>query len=686
MQYPAANKATNELTELAKLRNHSCATALLLSLALLSGCDSDSSDSAGSETNHFHTTNNYSNTEDTGIDSEIKATPSETTILYHTAEPAPEHIIELSFHTPNPGTLEFSEKAGPARNIQFIPALDSLINMNINHTCPQQNSEGSSCYMSFQTSHEEITKLNGGLFSGSVVADNAEPLPISIQYLGVGMSVPTQDYLTYSTMTLSQANSLAVNFNLSGLNQQKHRIVVNDNEIADLPYPLCKTVDNMGDYQINLPGGTSHCSLVFAPVADSQDPLGEQQISSMLLTATFEQFNTKLEKSIQLSSQADLYLGGEFLNVGNIAAAGLASWDGTQWTAIDTRGDQYVNADMVLHNGRLYIPYRGFTVYNDEGSIYNWDGNKLTIHTKSFAEEAIATLFNFDNKLYLGGQFSSFGNISVDTDLLDLGGLNFAQNVAQWDPKLAKWISVGGGVTEGQGPGAGNDARVNKFAVFNGKLYMGGDFAQASGQPVANIAYLDDGLWKPVAAGVSQPVQAMTVHNNQLCVAGSEGVLVASGKAPFYVSCWDGNQWTSLTENFPTDFFLDANEKFADVRTLVSYNGGLYLGGRITDATIYAGVTPGNDVLLVSLDGNGNWKKVITEDGFNYLRGVNSTFTYGDSLYLTGSFSNAGGQQFANIARLDNNGNWYPLSNGILTGTGNSLLVANNIDILVLDK
>jgi hypothetical protein len=185
MHHSAVEAAIKPLMRSAKQRSGYLVIALLLSLVLLPGCGPDGLDSADSQAHHFHTVNNDSNTREdvTGIQLEIMAMPDETTISFDAAKQVPEHVVELIFHAPKSGISVFNQQASTARNIQFIPDLDSLINMQINHNCKQKNSTGSRCQMSFRTDYEEIKKLKQGRFSGWVVADQAEPALINIRYL-----------------------------------------------------------------------------------------------------------------------------------------------------------------------------------------------------------------------------------------------------------------------------------------------------------------------------------------------------------------------------------------------------------------------------------------------------------------------------------------------------------------------
>ena len=131
---------------------------------------------------------------------------------------------------------------------------------------------------------------------------------------------------------------------------------------------------------------------------------------------------------------------------------------------------------------------------------------------------------------------------------------NACQNIAAYISGFAgyDWISVGNGV----------NGTVHTLLVRGTKLYVGGEFTQASGLAANHVAVYDivTGLWQAMGT-LDNTVRALTFYNNEL---------YAGGDFTGYVSKWNGTQWQDITQGFIQG---------AGVRTLEVYNNELVIGG-----------------------------------------------------------------------------------------------------------
>ena len=130
-----------------------------------------------------------------------------------------------------------------------------------------------------------------------------------------------------------------------------------------------------------------------------------------------------------------------------------------------------------------------------------------------------------DSHLYVGGDFTQAGGVS-------------ANNVAMWDG--SQWWGLGSGV----------NAHVNALAVGkNGELFAGGAFTQAGGKAASYVARWDSiSGWSALGNGVNGDVHSLAVDRNaadgRLYVGGDFSH--AGGNPISNIAKWDGFSWTPL--------------------------------------------------------------------------------------------------------------------------------------------
>ena len=197
-----------------------------------------------------------------------------------------------------------------------------------------------------------------------------------------------------------------------------------------------------------------------------------------------------------------LYVGGSFVyvgdaNQGQLAAPGIARWNGTAWSAVGNGLDGTV-LELVAHD----------------------DGSGL--------------------KLYAGGTFTSSGATPL-------------AHLARWDGSA--WQGVGGGTNdvvralgvhdEGAGP----------------RLFAGGEFSVAGGVPVTRVARWNGTAWSALAGSIPAAVDVLSSWTpapgaTPVLLAGGQfstlGAQTAGG-----VAQWNGTAWSTLatgTDGFVTTF------------------------------------------------------------------------------------------------------------------------------------
>lgn len=275
----------------------------------------------------------------------------------------------------------------------------------------------------------------------------------------------------------------------------------------------------------------------------------------------------------------DLYAGGSFWTAGSISASGIAKWDNTSWNSLST-GVTNGNADvttMVVYNGELYI----------------------------------------------GGDFYYAGGI-------------VSNNIAKWNG--TSWSAVGSGVTGGN---VSWNTAVHALVVYNGELYVAGNFTTAGGISANHIAKWNGSSWSALSSGMSDRVQSLAVYNGELFAGGD--FQYASGNLVDHITKWNGTSWMGVGGGM--------NHCCPYVSALAVYNGELFAGGNFSTA---GGITANH---IAKWNGSA-WSVVGGGLGSTGTQYVSSLAEYHGELYAGGLFYAAN----ANLAKW-NGTSWEVLTN-----------------------
>lgn len=394
--------------------------------------------------------------------------------------------------------------------------------------------------------------------------------------------------------------------------------------------------------------------------------------------------------------QGDLIVGGNFTFASGVNTNGVARWDGNEWHAlgegVELSWDPVEPGvfAMAVFNGELYVagqidlaggdPINGIARWN--GSEWRDVGGGLT---GGFEPKVLA--LHADESaglLYVGGEFEQAGGTA-------------AEKIAVWDG--SEWSALGDGFP-------GHDVNgVHSLHVFQGEICAGGVFSNAGGQAEGDhIACFDGANWQPLGNGIpdwdiSVGVSALEVFNGDLYVGGDfievDGV---GGVLTRAVARWDGAQWHSLGGVEGSDLATTAiamtvhdnrlvvggefkwagtSLDFGDPvhsRGVVAFDGnewqglGTGLGAQAVDRlliwngkTVITGgmwTAGGNLVGRMAFFENGDWQHVAEFD-----RMVDDAVIFEGDLVVTGAFDHIDGQPIASIARYDGT-SWSAMGNG----------------------
>ena len=257
------------------------------------------------------------------------------------------------------------------------------------------------------------------------------------------------------------------------------------------------------------------------------------------------------------------------------------------------------------------------------------------------------------------------GKVYVGGNFTNAGGNPNADFLAVWDG--ASWKSFCAPIT----------ANVKALQIINRTLYIGGDFADGAGLPSADKlerCNLDTGASSSTvpdsAHEINGAVYALTADSaGRLYAAGSfvniDGITNAN-----HVAMFDGNTWHAM----------QAGAVDSITRSIASDGTNVYIGSDSVDIAGIAGIAQADHVARW----NGTtWSALganaATTNGWLPASAfVNGIATAGSNVFITGSFQNADGHPTADMVAGFNGFSWAPLGsngagNGPLGGPGNAI-------------
>ena len=350
--------------------------------------------------------------------------------------------------------------------------------------------------------------------------------------------------------------------------------------------------------------------------------------------------------------QGELIAAGEFGSAGGQPTNSIAAWNGEQWRPLGgglelTWGVHATVFALEVFDGELYAGglldlaggdsvlglarWDGET-WRDVGGGINgpWEPKVLSLET-----DPVAGL------LYVGGEFDQAGGVQTD-------------NIAAWDGMA--WQTVGGGISGAIGTG------IHSLEVFDGQICAGGNFTLADVPGARRIACLDNGQWQALGLGIpdwdiSVEVSSLQVYNGDLYVGGDfievDGVGGVFSRA---VARWDGGAWHSVGG-------IDGTDLATTAIAMTVHDNRLVVAGEFK----WAGTTLDYGEVTVSwniagYDGQ-HWNGY--GQGLGLLGGPNRLIPYAGGIVGTGGFYTAGDELVGRIALL-RNGRWEPF--GIFDG------------------
>jgi len=303
--------------------------------------------------------------------------------------------------------------------------------------------------------------------------------------------------------------------------------------------------------------------------------------------------------AIAIAPNGDVYVGGDFTNLGGATGDTLAYWDisASAWAipgdptgggaatlnwvsalAFDNAGNLYIAGDF-LDFGNV-ANADGFVQWT--GAAYAAVGDPDVSNGAGAGQEASAIAIDSNDNIYVGGTFTIAGSGADANYLVYWNGTTWA----------APSVAVNGAVRA-------------LMALPNDDIILGGSFTDAGSDPGGDyIARWNGRSYLPLGVGVNGTVYSLAVGPDGMIYAGGAFTVAGSLNWIDYVAKWNGASWAHLdveASGVATVYAMCC----ARQDPAVSTNYDVWLGFITTGASESAGVT------TVTNDGTANAYPVI---------------------------------------------------------------------------
>lgn len=329
-------------------------------------------------------------------------------------------------------------------------------------------------------------------------------------------------------------------------------------------------------------------------------------------------------KDLAIDEQGRVYAAGAFTSAGEVVANGVASWDGTGWSALGM-GFEGRGRAVAVGGGKVYV---GGDAHRDRETpaIAVWDMEEQTWSTLGQGLFGIVMdIAIYEEDVYAVGLFT-IGSDEVEQT-----------SVARWN---GTWWTPLGEAFYRQ-----NATHMEHIAIDEtGALYVTGRFEEIDDVAVARLARWDGKEWHAINEGLEAPVAIsapLVVSDEKLYVGSGNG----DGSAGFAV--WDLNtrDWSVVGGGVPV-----LPDCYAPTSALAVHGSDVYLGG-VGQACGYDGTEhPRVERVIAKWDGEA-WHTLGSGIGGRFEGQVFAVATDGSDVYVGGDFALAGGHPSLNFAR-----------------------------------
>lgn len=365
-------------------------------------------------------------------------------------------------------------------------------------------------------------------------------------------------------------------------------------------------------------------------------------------------------------------VGGTFIGAGNVAANGVAYWDGENWFNAGGALAPGTEVSAVgIDDGRIIFAGQDPGSYDTWVKRFDpWSGQ--TVEELRFSGNSDPAVTAIE---HVNGRFLMISTVDIVGSVYTGGVLHRRSG--------GIYAALGGGIDVPFG---------DVFpCAFQGETYLfgsGGGFSSKTGSLGSAVVY--DTAWNEIRPRAFIDAEGATTWNDEVIVSGDVN-LVPTGGSFRSVAAFNGESWRQLPELPAGDFRL-----FTHQGALVAYGRGeprtltqnawnvlprQPLTRSLASGSQFDAATFNTDAIFV-----GNFevrerhvpiaRHVIRHDGSEYLplsRGldliIRDTLLVDEILYAVGTFVMAGGQRANYVASWDGV-RWSPMGAGLASQTG----------------
>jgi len=317
----------------------------------------------------------------------------------------------------------------------------------------------------------------------------------------------------------------------------------------------------------------------------------------------------------RMLNNGGIYAGGNFGQIGGVAATRIAKRTGTTWQAMGSGFDNSVSAIAEALDGSV-IAGGGFlnTGATPMRYISRWTGAAWTAMGTATGTNGYVYVIvvGADGKIYVGGQFTQIGGVAANR-VAYWDGVNWVAMSTGFASSQVKGIAIGLDGTVYAGGVLGSDNRVcrwtgsawvalgtanigydvNKLlAASNGLLYAGGGF---NGGGYDYVAVWNGVGWTNLAPPISGVYDLVEDTQGNIWAFGYK---VAGQNAAAF---WNGSVWNVVDLGIPDGSYI--------WKALALVDGEIILGNNLSGATLkfnavtavnYQGAAPAAPVLTIT--------------------------------------------------------------------------------------
>ena len=306
--------------------------------------------------------------------------------------------------------------------------------------------------------------------------------------------------------------------------------------------------------------------------------------------------------SMYVKADGTLLVGGAFTTAGGTTVRGIASWNGSAWSALGPPSSGgTVKAIAVGKDGKVYV---GGSFDDWDGTaaadrIASWDGTNWAAVSSGADNDVESLVVDSDGTLYVSGDFDTIGGVAAD-------------NVASWNGTAFTSLAAAGST----------DSTVNALHLIEGgELLAGGNFTQINSVSAVYIAAWNGAAWSVLGSGLQDQTLDIYRWRDFILIAGKFTGEGSGGGGTFdHVAIWNGSTFTHLDLDLPG---------VPNVFAVYADKDDLYIGYTTTGTGAYAGttsVTPGGNTRIypiIEIDRSGGTtatiRNIINETTTTYL-------------------------------------------------------------------